>query len=303
MNWKEYETKVLDYFTNRFPDSKIERNIKLPGRLSKTTRELDILLTDTVFGCSMELVIECKNWRSKLDVADVGAFIDKLKDIGISKGIIISRHGYSESAHNRARAEINLQLQVLDFDNMPSFYGFWGLPYRGDCGAVVSAPNGWVVNNNVPEHRRLDELCYLHPFEYQLHVAFEKKHIMSFQLYPIIDGNGLSEEFKYQDSKVKVKYPKSNIKYWEEKTQKGIITFRQIDYIELDYTEFTGGVEFFDFFAFCICVVPNDHNLNDLARLKYVLLNLHLIKFKNIDPTNSHVVWSRLFNDTSNNIT
>jgi hypothetical protein len=303
MNWKEYETKVLDYFTNRFPGSKIERNIKLQGRLSKTARELDILLTETVFGCSMELVIECKNWRSKLDVADIGAFIDKLKDIRISKGIIISRHGYTEAAHVRARSEINLQLQVLDFDNMPNFYGFWGVPYRGDCGAVVSAPNGWVVNSIVPENRRLDELCYLHPFEYQLNTAFEKKHVMSFQLYPIIDGYGLRETFNFQDSEVKVKYPKSNIKYWEEKSQKGTVTFRQIDYPELNYTEFTGGVESFDFFAYCICIVPNDYNSDDLARLRYVLLNLHLIKFENIDPTNSHLAWSRLFNGNSNNIT
>lgn len=303
MTWKEYETKVLDYFTNRFPDSKIERNIKMQGRLSKTAREIDILLTDTVFGCSMELVIECKNWRSKLDVADIGAFIDKLKDIGISKGIIISRHGYTESAHIRARSEINLQLQVLDFDNMPSFYGFWGVPYRGNCGAVVSAPNGWVVNNIVPKYRRPNELCYLHPFEYELNVAFEKKHIMSFQIYPIINGYGLRETFNYQDNEVKIKYPKSNIKYWEEKSKKGAVLFRQIDYSDLNYTEFTGGVESFDFFAYCICIVPNDHNSDDLARLRYVLLNLHLIKLENIDPTNSHVAWGKLFKGTSSKIT
>lgn len=303
MNWKEYENKVLDYFTTRFPSSKIERNIKLPGRLSKTTRELDILLTDTVFGCSIQLVIECKNWRSKLDVADVGGFIDKLKDVGISKGIIISRHGYSESAHNRARAEIHLQLQVLDFENMPSFYGFWGIPYRGNYGAIVSAPNGWVVNNDVPQDKRIYMLCYLHPFEYQLHVAFEKKQVMFFQIYPIIDGYNLSEAFKHQDSNVSVEYPKSPIKYWNEPTQKGIITFRKIDYVELNYTEFTGGIESAGFFAYCICVVPNDHNPDDLARLRYVLTNLHLIIIQNIDPTNSHEIWSKIFKEASNNIT
>src|ERR1039458_3799620 len=109
MNWKEYENKVLEYFTKRFPNSKIDRNIKLKGRKSNTPREIDILLTDTSFGVSMQLVIECKDWTSKLDVADIGTFIDKLNDVGISKGIIISKLGYSVGAHNRARAEVNVQ--------------------------------------------------------------------------------------------------------------------------------------------------------------------------------------------------
>ena len=58
----------------------------------------------------MQLVIECKNWNSKLDVADIGTFIDKLKDIGIYKGIIISKFGYTEGAYRRARSEVYVQL-------------------------------------------------------------------------------------------------------------------------------------------------------------------------------------------------
>jgi len=88
MNWKEYDNKVLEYFTAKFPDCKIDHIIKLLRRLTSKPREIDILLSSTVFGNSMQLVIECKNRNTKLDVADIGTFIDKLDDIGISKEIM-----------------------------------------------------------------------------------------------------------------------------------------------------------------------------------------------------------------------
>lgn len=296
MTWKEYENKVLDYFTARFPDCKIDRNIELPGRLSKTPREIDILLTATVFGCSMQLVIECKNWNSKLDVADIGTFIDKLNDVGISKGIIISKLGYSEGAYNRARTEVNVQLQVLDFENMPGFYGFWANAYRGHLGAIISAPNGWVVNNDVPSDLLLDMLGFMHPMEFTPRIASEKKHFMYFQIYPILEGNNLKITLEEQDEIIKNKFPKSKINYLEEKIESGNVTYRQINYIEDNYVEFTGAVECDDFFFYCVCTAPIDHNPDDLARLKYVMDKLHLVKIQGVDPTNSRDVWKMFFN-------
>jgi hypothetical protein len=295
MTWKEYENKVLDYFTARFPGCRIDRNIELPGRLSKTPREIDILLTTTVFGCSMQLVIECKNWNSKLDVADIGTFIDKLNDVGISKGIIISKLGYSEGAYNRARTEVNVQLQVLNFENIPNFYGFWANAYRGHLGAIISAPNGWVVNSDLTPDLLPDMLGFLHPMEFTPRIASAKKHFMYFQIYPIVDNKDLKTTLKEQDEIVKSKFPKSKFKYWDERIENGNVTYRQIDYVEENYVEFTGAVECDDFFFYCVCMVPIDHNPDDLARLRYVMNELRLIKIQGVDPTNSHDVWQRFF--------
>lgn len=298
MTWKEYENKVLDYFTTKFPDCKIDRNIKLNGRKSETPREIDILLTATVFGCSMQVAIECKNWATKLDVADIGTFIDKLNDVGISKGIIISKEGYSEGAYKRARTEINVQLQVLDFENIPEIYGFWGTPYRGHLGAIISAPNGWIVNNDVPKEMRFHHLCYLHPMEFKFEEATKKKHFMYFQLFPIVENEDLKETLRHQDENIQVKYPNSKITYWKESLKQGTALYRQIDYNGEDYVEFTGGVEADDFFAYCVCIVPKEHNPDDLARLKFVIQELRLIKINGVDPTNSHEAWDKVFNMT-----
>ena len=295
MNWKEYENKVLDYFAVRFPDCKIDRNIRLCGHLSKTPREIDILLTTTIFGCSMQLIIECKNWKSKLDVAEIGTFIDKLNDVGISKGIIISRLGYSEGAYTRARTEVNVQLQVLNFENIPDFFGFWATAYRGHLGAIISAPNGWVVNSDVTPNLLPDMLGFMHPMEFTPEVASRKKHFMYFQIYPIIEGKNLSVTLNNQDIIVKKKYHNSKIKYWNEKIDKGNVTYRQINYAENNYLEFTGAIECDDFFFYCICVAPIDQNPDDLARLKYVMQEINFIKIQGADPTNSHDVWKNFF--------
>lgn len=298
MDWKKYEKNVLDYFQSRFPYALIRKNVKLKGRLSGIKREIDILIESQIFGCSIQIAIECKNWKSKLDVSDVGAFIDKLKDVGISKGVMISKLGYSSGAYQRAKSEIELQLQVLDFENMPDFYGFWGNPYRGNFGALISAPNGWVVNSKIPDELRMNLLCFLHPFELSPEKSMGNKQFMYFQIFPVIGEDDLHKAFEDQDKIVLKKDKKAKINYWKEQVgngREGTIKYRQIDYYNDDYTEFTGGVTTDDFFAYCVYSVSKDFMPDDLARLKYVMSELYLVKIDGIDPTEAHKYWEEIF--------
>jgi Restriction endonuclease len=297
MNWKEYENRVLQYFKVRFPEAIITKNAKLLGGLSGTPRDIDILIESQIFGHSLQIAIECKNWNRKLDVANVGSFLDKLKDVGITKGAIISRLGYSESAYQRARNEIGVQLQVLDFENMPDSYGFWGYPYRGNFGAIISAPSGWVVDSEVSSELLKVMLCSIHPFEYTRAESQRKQQYMYFQIYPILDDHNLEKTFKEQDKIVKQKDPTSLIKYWNEIVNQRKVMYREIQSSNNNYTEFTAGVEMDDFFVYCVCIAPLKFLPDELARLRYIMSDLELIKLINIDPTDSHESWSRLFND------
>ena len=297
MNWKEYEKKVLEYFQGRFPDAIIKSNVFLQGKLSGIKREIDILIETQILGHSILIAIECKNWKTKLDVSHVGTFIDKLKDVGISKGVMVSKLGYSKGAHQRAKSELEVQLQVLDFENIPDFYGFWGNPYRGNFGALISAPNGWVVNANIPQELYDHMICFIHPFEYTYEEAMKKKQFMYFQILPIIEEYDMFKIFEEQDKLVLKKDKKAKIEYWEEpvgKERKGIIRYRRIDYIKENYTEFTGGVQSDDFFAYCVYSVQSDYVPDDLARLRYVMSEIHLMKIEGIDPTDSHKYWEKL---------
>lgn len=303
-SWQEYEQRVLNYFQNRFLDGKIEKNVKLFGRLSETDREIDILLSTTVFGCSMQLAIECKDWSKKLDVADIDSFIGKLNDVGISKGIIISKKGYSESAYVRVRKEIGIQLQVLDFENLPLFHNFWANPYRGNVGAIVYAPNGWLVNIVKPSNFGGDALCMLAPFEFDTNEAYSRKQLMYFNINSILNGPDLTKLFVEQDEVVMKKWPKSKIKHWEEKYIKGgTIKYRLIQYPERGFSEFTGGLECDDFFAYCVSIVPTDYKPDDLARLQFVMNELILVKLPDVDPDNSHDAWTHFLVGHSENRT
>ncbi|MBW4621942.1 MAG: restriction endonuclease [Cyanosarcina radialis HA8281-LM2] len=294
MSWKEYEERVYKYFQYKYPDAILKKNTKLRGRLSDALREIDLLIEVEILGHSLQIAIECKDWNSKLDVADIDSFVGKLKDVGISKGVIISRLGYTEAAYRRARKEIELQLQVLDFDNLPSHYGFWGVPYRGDVGAVILAPNGWVINNEMPDSFWLHQLCWLHPYEFLPEEAGRKKHLCYFNVLPIVGNENLQSLFNSQDLRVKEKDPRSKIDYQEEPSPNGTVIYRRIDYIKDGYVEFTGGIEADDFFAYCVCAVPQDWIPDDLARLRYIMNNLRLIKLMGVDPSDSHKHWKAL---------
>jgi hypothetical protein len=295
MSWKEYEERVHKYFQYKYPDAILKKDAKLRGRLSDALRQIDLLIETEIFGHSLQIAIECKDWKSKLDVADIGSFIDKLKDVGISKGVIISKFGYTKAAYTRAKKEVELQLQVLDFDNLPSHYGFWGVPYRGNVGAVISAPNGWVVNNEIPDDILPDRLCWLHPYEFSLEEAAQKKHLCYFNILAIIDTHDLQSVFNSQDLRVKEKDRKAKIEYWEERSPNGTVIYRRIDYIKDGYVEFTGGIEADEFFVYCVCAVPKDFVPDDLARLRYIMNHLCLIKLTGVDPSDSHGNWKALF--------
>jgi Restriction endonuclease. len=249
MNWKEYENRVLEYFKTRFPEALITKNAQLPGKLSGTFRDIDILVESQVFGHALQIAIECKNWNSKLDVADVGSFIDKLNDVGITKGVIISKLGYSDSAHQRALK---------------------------------------------------DMLCFIHPFEYSATEAQKKRQFMYFQIYPILEGHNLEKSFHAQDLIIKQKYSTAEIEYWDERTAGGKVTYRKIQSATQGYAEFTAGVETNDFFVYCVYTVPIEFLPDDLARLRYVMAKLRLIKLSGVDPTDSHKSWQGLFDKIKN---
>jgi hypothetical protein len=302
ISWQIYEQLVLNYFLSRFPNARIERNVKLRGRFSETEREIDILLSTTVFGCSMQVAIECKNWATKLDAADIDLFIGKLNDLGISKGIVVSKKGYSEPAYKRARAEIGIQLQVLDFESLPSFHNFWANPYRGNVGAVLNAPNGWLVNIRKPSNMRGDAICTLYPFEFDANEAYSRRQFMYFNINLVVAGVDLTKLLAEQDDIVMSKWPKSKIDYWQEKyNQDGTIQYRKIEYPERAFSEFTGGLQLDDFFVYCVCIVPLDYKPDDFSRLQYVMNELTIVRLAGVDPDNSHDAWTKfLIGDLEN---
>lgn len=74
-------------------------------------REFDIVLKTQIAGLTLLTVIECRDFKKKIDVTHLDGFISKMQDVNANKGVIISRKGFSKKALNKGR-RLGLDLRL-----------------------------------------------------------------------------------------------------------------------------------------------------------------------------------------------
>lgn len=295
MNWIEYENRVLNYFKAKFNFDNFQKNAKIKGKLSNTLREIDILFKTQVGDLPIQIAIECKNWNSKLDVSDIGSFIDKLNDVGISKGVMISRKGYSDAARKRALSENDLQLFILDFENLNEFHGFWAIANSGDAGAFISAPSGWIIDANFSEEqmRKFGWQCIMYPMGTKIDEI--PTWTENFGYFWISDKpDPIEKVFQSQNNKVLLKDPQCKIKLWTENLEIGKIHFREIHYFNDKYYELSAGSSTDRFHFYTVFNSLEEDDIHALARLRFVTNNCAFIVLNGVDRTNSNPHWKNL---------
>jgi len=97
----------------------------LPSRRDPSDkREIDVLLTVGAGIHLLQFGVECKNWKGRVDPDDIGAFKDKLEDVGlpVRPSYYVCVNGYTSGARRRAEEHgIELfTLEGLDGDRMAS---------------------------------------------------------------------------------------------------------------------------------------------------------------------------------------
>ena len=119
---RDYENGVADVLAYLLPGASVSRNVRLPGQLSETQRQVDVLIRSVSDGeASKTLIVDCKRWSSKIDVADVGTFIDLVKDVGARAGLLITTSGASNAAFTRARNADRLRIDIMPLDELKSW--------------------------------------------------------------------------------------------------------------------------------------------------------------------------------------
>lgn len=111
----DYENGVADVLAFLVGDAAhVNRNVRLPGRLSETERQIDVIVRGRMFGLTdTKIVVDCKRWRTKVDVADVGGFVDLVEDVGAEVGLLISTEGATEAARTRAQSARGLRVELM----------------------------------------------------------------------------------------------------------------------------------------------------------------------------------------------
>jgi DNA-binding XRE family transcriptional regulator len=101
---REFELLTEDIFLKLRNDERfeqVERNVIING--PDGPREIDVLLTTESFGIKIRTVVECKDFKTKVGVGIIDSIVSKMQDVGASKGIVVSRSGFSSQAIAKAK--------------------------------------------------------------------------------------------------------------------------------------------------------------------------------------------------------
>lgn len=113
--WLMFEEDVQGHIASHFDDVVVEHNVKLEGRVSRRARQVDVLVTGSIAGSEIQVVVECKRNASKpLKIGVVDAFAGKLQDIGAEKGILWAFGGFDAGARARASGAVNPRIELRD---------------------------------------------------------------------------------------------------------------------------------------------------------------------------------------------
>jgi hypothetical protein len=126
-DFTELEILVAKIQRQLAPDAEVLHNVKLDGRLSKTKRQIDVLVRQKIGQYEMAIVLDCKDSARPIDVKGVEEFLGLVNDVGAQKGALVCPKGFSEAAKTRAS---NLQIELYS-------------PLDTD-------PHKWQVNVTVP---------------------------------------------------------------------------------------------------------------------------------------------------------
>lgn len=105
-DWKEFERLVAALHYAEAAGGKVTWNDKI------SSREFDITIR-FIYGFYQYLtVIECKNYKSRVPVSEVEAFITKARDVNANKAVMVSSHGYQEGSKSVAERH-GIELLIL----------------------------------------------------------------------------------------------------------------------------------------------------------------------------------------------
>jgi len=111
---KEYEKMVMTVYStlcNEEIFSEVRHNVLLDG--PDGPRQIDVLVVHEHVKVKYTTIIECKDYRGKINVTHVDSFSSKLLDVKASKGILVCRNGFSKTAFQKAK-RLGIEICLID---------------------------------------------------------------------------------------------------------------------------------------------------------------------------------------------
>jgi hypothetical protein len=100
--WKDFEAIIEVISRQLAPSAEIRRNVRLPDRTGGKGRDFDVLIEVPAPYRNQLIAIECKDYKRRVSVERVEAFHTKLEDCKLNQGIMVSPHGFTARARDKA---------------------------------------------------------------------------------------------------------------------------------------------------------------------------------------------------------
>lgn len=105
-DYKKLELLVARIQQQLAPNAKVTHNAKLLGK-SGTQRQIDVLVEDHVAQFQIRIVIDCKDYKTPVDIKGVEECAGLFEDVSAQRGVIVCPAGFTKAAKARAQ-----QLQI-----------------------------------------------------------------------------------------------------------------------------------------------------------------------------------------------
>ena len=102
-DWQKLELLVASIQRQLAPGAKVTHNAKVEGRLSETSRQIDVLVEQLVGQYQIRIALDCKDYKTPVDVKAVEEFHGLMVDIGAHRGALMCPAGFTKSAKKRAK--------------------------------------------------------------------------------------------------------------------------------------------------------------------------------------------------------
>jgi hypothetical protein len=271
-DWRRYEREVHAELVANYPEASVRFDVRLPGSLSATARQVDILLEEDLPGGRVATAIDAKQHARPIDVKDVESFVGLLRDVRVDRGVMVSASGYTEAALTRAfRDDVDLDLDVFTLDDFKRWQAAGAIPYAGRNAALLPAPLGWVVDIERPV--RGAPLARLYRRGLTFLEAAHRREFMYVNIWdrrpPVDNLDALLED---QLLTIRGVNPDAVVTVRSVGAQRGWrACVRRADIPEYPTAEITGFVEFPDAIFFAVLFTPLEVERRNVRKLEYIL--------------------------------
>lgn len=99
---RDLEVLVAKIQQQLAPKADVLHDVRLDGRYSGRKRQIDILVREQIGQYDIKIIIDCKDYKTPVDVKAVGEFYGLLMDVGAQKGVLVCPKGFTNTAKTRA---------------------------------------------------------------------------------------------------------------------------------------------------------------------------------------------------------